>query len=72
MGDGKSDGEVRLCVCVVSLTSPPIQTKRGICVQCVYLFCLTKKKEKLKENGKVHSHSALSSLAVYAVILLTV
>ena len=49
-GGGSEIGEVRLCVCVVSLTSPPIQTKRRICVQCVYLFCLAKKKKKKKKN----------------------
>ena len=42
-------------------------------MQCVYLFCLAKKKQKnrkkLKENGKVHSNWALSSLAVLAVVL---
>ena len=42
------------CCFIVSL--PAIQTKRRICVQCVYLFCLAKKKKKkLKDNGKVHS-----------------
>ena len=44
-----------------------------MCAMCVsFLSCQKKKKKKPKENGKVHSHGALSSLAVLAVILLTV
>ena len=52
---------MRLCVCVACLTPPPppppIQTKRRLCAMCVSFLSCTKKKKKLKENGKVHSLS---------------
>ena len=61
---------MRLCVGVVSLTFPHSNKEENMCAMCVsFLSC---KKKKLKDNGKVHSHRTLSSLAVHAVILLTV
>ena len=50
-------------VCVVSVHS---NKEENMCVICVsFLSCICK---KLKENGKVHFHWALSSLAVYTVV----
>ena len=68
-------GEVRwgseiMCVCCKSHFPPFKQRGEYVCNVCI--FSVLQKKKKLKENGKVYSQWALSSQAVYAVILLTV
>ena len=57
-----------MSVCCKSL--PPIQTKREICVQCVYLSCLKKKETERKWKGSL-SLSFVKPSSVHAVILLT-
>ena len=67
----KCDGEIRLGVCVASLTSP--HSNRGEYVRNVYLFCLTKKKKKKEIERKGRGSLSLSFIKPsLAVILLTV